>query len=91
MNRSLRAVDDAPEPQRDSPPSPAGRNGNGNGGVTKYRLDEIERRLESVEQDVKTLTRLCVTIQSRIETLMWVLGVTVAVASILIHLIIRTE
>ena len=89
----LRAV------ETEDPPSGAGSGGgNGNGGLTRYRLEELERRMTGVEGKVDLLINTCTKIETRMDELAsksYILRVFGATAAVLVlslvgHLLILT-
>ena len=71
---------------------------NGNGSVTGYRLQELERRVGALEGKVDDISKLCIEIKTKLEGIatkgfVWmvvasVLGVSIG--SLVGHLLIRT-
>ena len=71
----------------------------GNGSVTTYRIGEIERRLNGVEEELKGLSKTCTRIEAQLKTVvthqeffrwgMYILGgglVSVAIHVLLLYL-----
>ena len=75
---------------------PHGGNGDG-GGVTGFRLGELERRMGVIEGKVDDLTNTCTRIETKLNELasksyvLWIFGGTAAVIilSILGHMLLR--
>ena len=73
-------------------------NGNGNGRLTEYRLQELERRMGALEDDIGEVTQSCTRIETRLESVasksqLWqvfagILGT--AVVSLVAHVILRS-
>ncbi len=74
-----------------APPRYAGSGGGGNGNLTEHRLTELERRINSIDGELKKVNDICIEIRTLIKTLMWVGGGFVAVASIVIHVMLRAS
>lgn len=90
--RHLQAVD------TEDPPGGSGTGGrNGNGGLTRYRLDEVERRMGTLEGEVRELVATCTRIETRLDEIagksyvLWIFGGTAAafIVTIAGHLLIR--
>ena len=91
--RPLQVVD------AEDPPGGAGTSGgNGNGGLTRHRLTELERRMGTLEGKVDDLGNTCTKIETKLDEIasksyvLWIFGVTTAVLvlSLVGHLVIRT-
>ena len=91
--RPLQAVDAA-----EDPPGGSGTGGrNGNGGLTRYRLDEVERRMGTLEGEVRELVTTCTRIETKLDEIasksyVWrIFGRTAVfcMATILVHLLIQ--
>lgn len=91
--RPLHAVD------TEDPPGGSGTGGrNGNGGLARYRLDELERRMGTLEGEVRELVTKCTRIETKLDEIasksyvLWIFVGTVAASIVTIvgHLLIRT-
>lgn len=79
-----------------SPPTGSPRNGNG-GQLINHRLTDLERRMGVVESEIKNLTKVCVQINTKMDSLAnksmvaWVFGgvAVISVATIITHAILR--
>ena len=81
---------------------PPGDDGNGNGGLTRHRLDELERRMGVLEGKVDDLRNTCTRIETNLRNMtsnmasksyvLWIFGGTTAagILSIVGHLLIRS-
>ena len=84
-----------PEIRQDRPP---GGGGNGNGGLVKHRLEELERRMTRLEEKVDTLAGTCTRIDTKMDDIasksyvLRAFGYTAAllVVTVVGHLLIRT-
>lgn len=83
----------------EDPPGGAGTSGgNGNGGLTRHRLNELERRMGTLEGKVDDLVVTCAEIKTKLDEIasksyvLWIFGGTAAVLilSLVGHLMIRT-
>ncbi len=91
--RPLQVVD-----AEDPPGAPSTSGGNGNGGLTRYRLNELERRMGVLEGKVDELVTRCARIEARLDEIasksyvLWTFGGTAAllVLTLVGHLLIRT-
>lgn len=89
--RPLQVVD------AEDPPGGAGTSG-GNGGLTRHRLNELERRMGTLEGKVDDLVVTCAEIKTKLDEIasksyvLWIFGGTAAVLilSLAGHLMIRT-
>ena len=91
--RPLHAVD------TEDPPGGSGTGGrNGNGGLARYRLDELERRMGTLEGEVRELVVTCTRIETKLDEIasksyVWRIfsGTAVlCIVTIVGHLLIRT-
>ena len=82
----------------EDPPGEAGSGGgNGNGGLTRYRIGELERRMGVLEDRVHEIGNTCTRIETKLDEVaqksyvLWIFGVTAAVLvlSIVGHVFIR--
>ena len=72
--------------------------GDGNGGLTRYRLDELERRMGVLENKVDDLTKAGARIETKLNDMpgksyvLWIFGGTAAVLilSLVGHAVIRS-
>jgi len=76
---------------RNTPPSSQASSNGKSGGrkLTDHRLKELENRISRMDEDLKKVNDTCVEIRTLIKTLMWVGGRLIALASIVIHLMLR--
>lgn len=90
MPRHLRPID------AEDPPGGSGTGG-GNGGLTRHRLSELERRMGTLEGKVDDLAVTCAEIKTKLDEIasksyvLWIFGGTAAalVLSLVGHLLIR--
>ena len=51
----------------DPPSAPGSGGGGGNGGLTRHRLDELERRMNGVEGELRQLNTTCTRIETKMD------------------------